>query len=270
MRNSLMQYCRPAGLEGVELLHCADPDFRSDPHVHDAYVFWFNGEGGERVSLGGTTDILRPDSFGVVAPGEVHANHAVTAQRTLNSLYVAESVVEDVARQMGGRATCFRSRLQRDPLSRRALARLHCDLTGERDAFLAQETFLRVMGVLLERHGEFMPAASERRDPVIVGRCLAAMRERFGEQLDLESLAEACRCTPSHLVRLFRREVGITPHAYLMELRLAHARTRLAGFGPIGDIALECGFTDQSHLTRRFRARFWLTPGEYRRQVGGR
>lgn len=244
-----------------------DRDFSLAPHVHDEYVFWFNGLGGDRVMLGGSTDILQPDSFGIVAPGEVHANHAVTDTRTLNSMYVKATVIEDIARQTGCTASEFRSRLHCDPETRTTLVRLHSALMNSDDAFLLRESFLSTFGFLLERHGVDASRIRTLPDPTKVRHARAIMDERFDEQLDIDELADDCGWSACHLIRIFRRETGMTPHAYLMERRLCHAKTRLAGRAAIGSIALDSGFTDQSHLTRRFRTRFGLTPGQYRHQI---
>jgi len=262
-------YRHPPGLPGVELLHLTDPDFQFAPHIHDAYVFWFNGDGGERVSLGGTSDILQPDSFGVVAPGEVHANHAVTDHRTLQSLYVDQSALNALCEGEEIASTVFRSRLQRDSKSRLILARLHNTLMQVEDEFLIRESFLRSFGALLARHGERGGYRDLPRDPVKVRRAKQMIRERFSETLELGGLADSCNCTAPHLIRLFKRETGMTPHAYLMEQRLLCAKGMLGASAPIRDIALDAGFTDQSHLTRRFSQRFGLTPARYRRQIRG-
>lgn len=270
MRAPALTYRRPPGLFGVEILDCPDPAFSFAPHTHEAYVFWVNARGAERVSLGGGSDVLRPDGFGVVAPGETHSNHALTGQRRLKSLYVDEAVVRDTAEQLGGHAdrAAFRSSLHCDPLSRRALLGLHACLAATRDPFLARESLLRVLTLLLGRHGEAPAPAAPPRDPGKVRRAEAAMREGLDRPLGLDELAARCGCTASHLIRLFRRERGMTPHAYLMELRLLRAQGLLAGGADIADAALASGFSDQSHLTRRFAARFGLTPGLYRLQVG--
>lgn len=271
MKNTTATYRRPPGLPGVELLHLADPDFRFAPHVHDAYVFWFNGHGAERVSINGIggSDILQPDSFGVVAPGETHANHAVTDERSLQSLYVDEAVITDVATQTGTSVhhAAFRSRLQRDPQSRAALCRLHTILMHSADTFLQREAFLDTFTHLLHRHGE---AATPPRLPAALDKVRHAesvMHERYGQPLDVDELAAHCGCTACHLIRLFRRHRGMTPHAFLMDLRLRRAKSFIALGTAIADAAIDTGFTDQSHLTRRFAVRFGITPGAYRKQI---
>lgn len=267
MSSAQIEYHQPSGLPGVELLFLNDPAFAFGPHMHDAYVFWFNGQGGERVSLGGASDILQPDSFGVVAPGEVHANQAVTEFRTLESLYVDQQVIDEIAAQCGQRGSVFRSRLQRDKQARDILASLHRTLMWAKDGFLIKETFVRAFTLLLERHGEGHSRSDLSRDPEKVRLARMILDNRFSEPLELDELATLCGCSTCHLIRLFRRETGMTPHAYLMERRLAHAKGLLAGVSGISDIAMDAGFTDQSHLTRRFRTRFGLTPGQYRRQI---
>ncbi|QJB58292.1 AraC family transcriptional regulator [Pseudodesulfovibrio sp. zrk46] len=267
MSKQLVTYIRPPGLSGVELLHLADPDFAFGPHLHDAYVFWLNGQGGEKVSLRGASDILQPDSFGVVAPGEVHANHAVTESRTLQSLYVDEAIVEEIAAQRGYETAGFRSRLQQDAQSRTVLARLHAGLMLVDDAFQARELFVGAFSLLMDRHAEGGRIDNLRRDPAKVRLARTIIDEQYAEAIDLDLLAEVCGCSTCHLIRLFRREVGMTPHAYLMERRLAHTRDLLLGKDSLSAIALAAGFADQSHMTRRFRQRFGLTPGYYRRQI---
>lgn len=267
MRLENVIYHRPPGLEGVELLHLTDPEFQFAPHMHDTYVFWFNAQGGERVSIGGSSAILQPDSFGVVAPGEIHANRAVTEHRTLESLYIDQAVLDDVSAQCDMPVGEFRSRLQRDSQSRQVLHQLHRLLLRENDEFLIRESLYSVFRMLLERHGAASVVSDKGRDPEKVQLARQIMSDESDSPLEIDELARRCGCSACHLIRLFRRETGITPHAYLMELRLGRAKMRLSSEGSLVGIAMKSGFTDQAHLTRRFRSRFGVTPGQYRKHI---
>ena len=68
-----------------------------------------------------------------------------------------------------------------------------------------------------------------------------------------------------HFVRLFREELGITPHAYAMKLRVARARELLDGGVPAAQVAFECGFADQAHFTRAFKREVGYTPAAFAR-----
>jgi AraC-like DNA-binding protein len=68
----------------------------------------------------------------------------------------------------------------------------------------------------------------------------------------------------THLIRAFRRETGLTPHAYLLDRRFRAASRALGRGEAPAAVALRCGFCDQSHLNRVFKARMGVTPGVYR------
>ena len=66
------------------------------------------------------------------------------------------------------------------------------------------------------------------------------------------------------LLRGFTRDVGITPHAYLIQKRIGLCRRLLAAGQSLADAALLAGFADQSHMTRAFVRQFGITPGRYK------
>ena len=72
----------------------------------------------------------------------------------------------------------------------------------------------------------------------------------------------------SSLIRASRQETGLTPHAFLTDRRVRAAVRQLsAGDAPV-DVAMACGFCDQSHLNRAFKARIGVPPGAFRRSPG--
>ncbi len=97
------------------------------------------------------------------------------------------------------------------------------------------------------------------------------MHTRYLEPLGAGQIAREAGVHPVHLACVFRRHTGVSLGTYVRELRLERAAARLAGSeDPISDIALECGFADQAHLTRAFRSRTGTTPDRYRRAARDR
>lgn len=95
----------------------------------------------------------------------------------------------------------------------------------------------------------------------------ALLHDRFREHLTMAEIARAGGVSASHLGRCFRTAYGCTVGEYVRELRLNWAVDRLRNSTvPIGRIALEAGFYDQSHLGRMVRRRLGMTPGQVRRQ----
>jgi AraC-like DNA-binding protein len=70
------------------------------------------------------------------------------------------------------------------------------------------------------------------------------------------------------LIRRFRRQNGLTPHAFQRDLRIERARALLGEGVPGAAVAAACGFADQPHLTRVFKRMVGVAPGAYARAVG--
>jgi AraC-like DNA-binding protein len=108
--------------------------------------------------------------------------------------------------------------------------------------------------------------SSEAPEHPAVARARAYL-DASAEPVSLDVLAGKVRLSKSHLVRLFRTQVGLPPHAYSLRLRISRACRLLASGVPIAEVAHVAGFADQSHLTRHFKDRVGLTPGAYVRTL---
>ena len=87
----------------------------------------------------------------------------------------------------------------------------------------------------------------------------------FATNVATKDVADICKLSPSHFTRAFKATTAHTPHEWLLRYRVRRAQQLLLGPSPIVDIAAQCGFADQSHLTRVFKRSIGLTPAQYRR-----
>jgi AraC-like DNA-binding protein len=95
------------------------------------------------------------------------------------------------------------------------------------------------------------------------------MRESLHEEIPLSRLAEECGLSVRHFARGFRQSAGASPHRWLLKYRVEQAQRLLANrVFTLSDIALSCGFADQSHFTRVFTAMVGVGPGAWRRANG--
>jgi AraC-like DNA-binding protein len=95
-------------------------------------------------------------------------------------------------------------------------------------------------------------------------RVVDLIRARCTEALTLEQMSEVAGLSPSYLIRAFKQRYGMTPHAWLNDARLQHARRQLRDGVAIADAAQAAGFADQAHLQRLFKRSLATTPGHYR------
>ena len=87
----------------------------------------------------------------------------------------------------------------------------------------------------------------------------------MGENIGLSDLARETGTDRFTLTRCFKREFHLSPHAWLIQLRLANARSMLARGEQPADVAATLGFADQSHMGRHFAAITGTTPAAYAR-----
>jgi len=94
------------------------------------------------------------------------------------------------------------------------------------------------------------------------------MIARLGEDISLAEPARACGLSVSYFSRAFKQSVGMPPHRWMLLQRVLRAKTLLRDAArPLADIAVACGFADQSHFTRAFTLATGVSPGAWRKQV---
>lgn len=133
------------------------------------------------------------------------------------------------------------------------------------DPLLLEETAHRAAHAALRLGHDAEEARATPADEARMAAAVALIERGFAEPLSVAGLAEAVGISRFHFVRVFRRTVGVTPYAFVLNRRLAAAAEVLrAGDAGILEVALSCGFGDLSEFTRRFRTRFGRTPSAFR------
>jgi AraC-like DNA-binding protein len=99
-------------------------------------------------------------------------------------------------------------------------------------------------------------------------RAKALLCEDLAGNLPLTVVAQECGMSQWQFSRAFRKTVGVPPHRWVIQQRIALAKTLLReGHQPLAEIAISCGFSSQSHFTRFFSASLGMSPGSWRRAV---
>jgi AraC family transcriptional regulator len=187
--------------------------------------------------------------------------------------YVPRTALDEFAREHGAKpvSTLKWSRDQRDPflstLSSVLLSAVEQDPATNR-------LFIDQLGLSLLAHFAQTYGGMRPSDAVSGGglapwqerRAKEIMRTRLASNLTIADVAAECRLTPSHFARSFRRSTGVAPHEFLSQLRIDEAkRLMLSTKLPLADVALICGFGDQSYFSRVFSRHVGASPGAWRR-----
>jgi AraC family transcriptional regulator len=97
-------------------------------------------------------------------------------------------------------------------------------------------------------------------------RAMEILSANLDGDVPLKDVARECRLSVSHFSRAFSRTIGVAPHRWLLTRRVEVAKEKLRDRRmSLSDVALACGFADQSHLTRVFTGMVGVSPGAWRR-----
>jgi AraC-like DNA-binding protein len=259
----------PTLLQDLEILSCRDGQAFAS-HLHDGYVLWLNSESGEHYQVSGSSDILQPGSVSLIEPEVVHCNRPYDpARRHLRSFYFSTRFVRRVCRRLFDethQVSLLGTTTFRDPRLWGDLARLHQMMLGRGDPMRIEEAALMAFADVFRGCTCTSPRGFRGADDRRVRTAVEYMHAHPDQSVSLAVLARIVRCTEYHLIRLFKRYKGLSPHAFHLQLRLERARRLIEQGLPLGDVAQCSGLSDQSHLTRVFKRRYGLTPGQYRSQ----
>ncbi len=236
-------------------MECISASYRAHrfiPHFHETYVIGVVTAGAARTRYRGKDTILTPGAVFVIEPGEVHAGEAADAS---GYSYLAFYPSVDEMLAVSGRSV--RPRFAQLAYEDADLAaRVACAESGDVAAVLKE---------LVRRHGDALPAIqNDEHRAVRLAR--EHVERNFAHRVPLATLSAVSGMSTFHLIRVFRREVGLPPGMYLQLVRIRRASEMLRAGEPISHVAYASGFSDQSHLTRRFRRIMGVTPGEYARR----
>jgi AraC-like DNA-binding protein len=152
-----------------------------------------------------------------------------------------------------------------DPLLRQRIHLLHRVLEQPGEEFEAENRLAFIVERLrghLSRHGD---PDVPHPDANIAHGLRDLIDARFREKVTLREASNALHAHPAHLVRMFSREFGISPHQYMTSRRVDLARRLLLDGMPPSLTAAEAGFYDQSHLSRHFTHVLGTSPARYAR-----
>ena len=270
------RYWQHAAVPGVDLLRARFLTHRYSRHAHETFTLGLIEAGVEEFEYGGSLLRAARGAVALLNPEIVHTGQAAGPDGwTYRVLYPAVDVVTGVAAELGWPhgTPSFPETVVYDERSARLLLAAH--VAAERGDRLASSSLLATgLAGVLRAHarpgpGRSLPAAGRlapRRGAVAAARDL--LSGRLTDPPSLDDLAQAAGMSPFALLRAFRDETGLPPHAYLNQLRVRLARRLLDGGVAPALVAAEAGFADQAHLTRHFKRVVGVPPGAYQRERG--
>ncbi|MEW6340577.1 MAG: AraC family transcriptional regulator [Paraburkholderia sp.] len=265
-------YWRDGALEGAALATARYGAHEFERHVHDELVIVMTEFGagecrtraGSEVSGAGTVLVFEPGEYHCGEVWENKAWHYRAIYLDMHGLAALSAVFSDDSR--GDRPLFIPPGLYCDPQLCRLLLKAHASLdqNGQTPLMERQANWWAAMGMLFGRYGQPRPVVNALgRDTQKMARVRDYIAARFARDIPIDELAAVASLSRYHLIRAFRKEYGLPPHAYANQLRLIAAKQLLVAGRSAVDAAASAGFYDQSHLNRVFKRAYGITPGAY-------
>jgi len=235
------------------------------PHRHDTYAIGLTMTGIQTFRYRGEKRASMPGQVIVIHPDEVHDGGAGTEEGLrYRMLYVAPEQISLALSAVGRTGLPFVSGpVVSDRQFHSSLADALSDI-GEELGRFRRDCLIADLADCLNRHSDHQKAQPAVLNLPGLKRCSEYLRENCAEQVRMETLENLTRLDRFTLSRQFRTVFGTSPHRFLVMRRLDRAKAELGIGESLADAAIASGFSDQSHMTRHFKAAYGMTPGHWR------
>ena len=213
---------------------------------------------------------FEPKRVFFIRPGMVHAvQNDDTTGGSATCVFLEPALFESLAGSMD--TVSFPDTLQLP--DKKAEQRVQESFSAYSEQLMNPVAGLDAAALLTEAVGQLM-ATYASDEPLAVDetsraveRAKTYLQTHFREKITLDELSEQSFISKYHLLRLFKEQVGLTPHIYQLHLRLNEARKMLMRGQPLADVAYSLNFTDQAHFIHTFRRYAELSPKKYQRKL---
>ena len=252
---------------GVQGLHAFFNKHKYERHAHDYFVVGTIDVGAPKVTLENKSFSAPAGTAMIINPGEVHDGCSSDDQGYVYSmLYIEPWVIDEIARQhdaFGSSTIHFTQSVIADPEVARTLKDLHRTLFDEPDQLAREVRLIDALVPLVQRFSTSIIKPQLVGNEPRIERVRDLIHEYFSHQLTTSMLAEAAALSRVRLNQLFSAAYGLPLHAYLNAVRMNAAKGLLRSGLGAAQVAASVGLADQSHLIRRFKGTFGITPSQY-------
>ena len=235
-------------------------------HFHKHYVIGFVENGERHLSCKNKEYIIDKGSIVIFNPGDNHScvqNDGGTLD--YRGFNINKEIMLDLTEEVTGKRELpgFFNNVICDEEITCYLRSLHeMIMNGTRD-FGKEENLLFLISALIQKYGQpFEDCVPECREET--EKVCKFMEQHYMEHISLDRICQYAAISKSTLLRAFTKSKGVTPYLYLENIRINEAKKMLGqGISPL-DVAMQTGFSDQSHFTNYFSRFIGLAPGVYR------
>lgn len=260
-------------LGGLEMLKAQHLTLEFSKHVHEGFCIGVIDDGAQRFFRGGVNHVAPCGDIILVNADEVHTGaSALAASWSYRAIYPTPEMFHELTQDMmiyQGNVPWFSQAVIHDIGLSHQLRFLFNVLEHPESHSLFKETlYLSTLACLVNRYGQTRSGCLALADhPISIDWVKQRIADQPEHDYSLQELAQFAGLSQWHFLRQFKKHVGMTPHMWLIQNRILKAKQLLRTGEMLVNIAMQCGFSDQSHFTRHFKKALGVTPQNYRQRL---
>lgn len=268
----LQQAVNFSGMNGINLDYCGEekcePGYRFGPFIRENYVIHIVLEGKGTYQLEGKSHSIGENQAFLIYPGK-ETIYQADKKEPWHYMWIGFHGYrsEELLRNMGFSAECPVLGIRNTAAVKENMSRmLAARKLSVKDELTRMSRLLDILALLMENNEK--DAGEEKRDyPGAVYARYAAdyMQIHFKEKIKIDDIAEIIGISRSYLTGNFKKELGLSPQEYLINLRMEYAAELLHETAdPVNRVAEEAGYEDSLSFSKAFKQKFGVSPKEFR------
>jgi len=224
-------------------------------HFHTNYSIGLITQGVHKLNIKNQELIATAKDIKIINPFEMHIADGAFSWEYINFMPEKETIdliYQEIFEKEPKEVEFQNSIRDKDAIG------LFLRLYKSKDAFEKEENFTIFISYLIKNFLKDRTTLPKISTPI--KESIEFIRENFLEDITLDEVAKVSKISRYHLIKLFSKEVGLTPYQYILDLRLEYGFELIKLGYPLSLVAFEANFSDQSHFIKAFKARYGFTP----------
>lgn len=239
-----------------------------DKHIHEEFAIGVILNGKMSGFIDGTTKNINKKSIMTINPETAHSNnsfnHNIYSQSAINihPTYLKNLIKET----FDSKQVYFKTGLfENETLANEFISLMTSFENDELTTIDYECRLIEVINKILLANTSVYEKNKLTKHDIAIKTAKEFMQDNLNMNITLDDIANELNLSKYHFLRLFKKHTHFSPHVYLMFKRLEQAKKLLQQGKSIIDVVYTCGFSDQSHLNKHFKAYVGLTPKVYQK-----
>ncbi|WP_419787017.1 AraC family transcriptional regulator [Pseudodesulfovibrio sp.] len=272
MQSNHFEFVNARNDMGTKVLNATMSDFSYAKHAHEELALGVTTGGVQEFEYEGSQFRSYPGDVILFNPGDVHNGNPGNAETLRYTMLYLDA--DDFYPLMWSAATARHAPVRiaethfRDAvLQSRILEMSHLVADGNHLSIEYDHCRYKMARRLARRMSIYSADSWTSRKDTLLMRARSYIHDNAAEDISIDAISLVAGLSKYHFIRLFRKQFGLTPHQYILNLKVNKACLSLEAGVPPSEVAQQFGFFDVSHLNRHFKRSFGVTPKQYQLQL---